>query len=187
MSAGSNIASVTVRDCRAIAAGVRCRRTRSGYCRAHRIESTSYCGVCTATMYCTPLAGSSQKDGDDLKLELSDTSRLFATSCSLRPTACARGAVDIEVQARARSRAAATCTSTAPGMSRMRRLSCCATPIIVLACCCRRPATSIGAANAEVQDLAEISAGGRRTACRETSAASARAELRQCNNRVGCA
>ncbi len=44
-------------------------RRRSACCRARRASRSAYCGVCTATGYCTPRCGSSQKFGAVCALE----------------------------------------------------------------------------------------------------------------------
>ena len=54
------------------------------------IVSNLYWGTCTATLYSTPVFGSTQKDGAVWKLELSVRSTLCATSFWLSPTDCAR-------------------------------------------------------------------------------------------------
>src|ERR1700729_2541335 len=59
-----------------------------GVARNASTESTAYCGVCTATRYCTP-RGSIQYDGATWPLDDSDTSTSFATSFSASPDCCA--------------------------------------------------------------------------------------------------
>src|SRR5580692_12286059 len=59
-----------------------------GVARSASTESTSYCGVCTATRYCTPRL-SIQYDGATTPLDDSDTSTSVATLVWFSPACCA--------------------------------------------------------------------------------------------------
>src|SRR5205807_8823085 len=78
------------------------------------IESIRFCGVWTATGYCTPVFGSIQKFGAVCELDESEMSRSLLTSRMVSPISCAA----LRSTFTSSSGVSVTCagwTSTAPG------------------------------------------------------------------------